>query len=160
MENVFELAISLSDRASRRLQQDLHRQLRTAIVEGRLQPGLRLPPTRALATSLSISRNTVVAAYDLLLSEGYLTGKAGSGTFVNVLHNSAAPTKKSQTAAMESKLAPYWRRQVLSQPPIADVLEFDFGLGYPDTKYFPHNIWRRLSDRILRKTARAVKLAA
>ena len=61
---------------------DLHRQLRSAIVGGRLQPGLRLPATRELAAALGISRNTVVTAYDLLLSEGYVSARGRGGTLV------------------------------------------------------------------------------
>jgi GntR family transcriptional regulator / MocR family aminotransferase len=155
MKNVFELAISLPDRDSRRLQHDLHRQLRSAIVEGRLQSGLRLPPTRALATSLGISRNTVVAAYDLLLSEGYLFGKAGSGTFVTKLHGSETPSKKSSDAAMDGRLAPYWRKQIFARPALIAAPQFDFRFGYPDVRHFPYNIWRRLSDRVLRQTTRS-----
>jgi biotin operon repressor len=55
---------------------------RAAIVDGRLQSGLRLPPTRLLAERLGVSRNTVVAAYERLLSEGYVIARVGSGTYV------------------------------------------------------------------------------
>lgn len=64
----------------------LHRQLydglRAAILEQRLKPGVRLPSTRALATTLGLARNTVHGAYDQLLAEGYLETRHGSGTYV------------------------------------------------------------------------------
>ena len=82
MQSGFELPISIPPRNSRERLRSLHRQLRTAILEGRLQPGLRLPPTRVLAAEYGVSRNTAVAAYDLLLSEGYLTSRRGAGTYV------------------------------------------------------------------------------
>src|SRR5436309_13503701 len=82
MDPVFQLAIALPARGSRERLRALHAQLRAAILDGRLQPGLRLPATRALAEALGVSRNTVVAAYDLLLSEGYLQAHAGAGTYV------------------------------------------------------------------------------
>jgi DNA-binding transcriptional regulator YhcF (GntR family) len=69
MDPILPLAIDLPPRGSRDLLRALHRQLRTAILDGRLQPGLRLPATRALAAGLGVSRNTTVPAYDLLLSE-------------------------------------------------------------------------------------------
>ena len=72
---MFELALSLPSRGSRQLLRALHGQLRAAIVDGRLKPGLRLPPTREMASIYRVSRNTVVAAYDLLLTEGYLTAQ-------------------------------------------------------------------------------------
>ncbi|MCU4185243.1 PLP-dependent aminotransferase family protein [Acidiferrimicrobium sp. IK] len=55
--------------------------LRSAIVEGRVLPGYRLPAERSLAVSLGLSRSTVTAAYDQLRGEGYLISRRGSGTF-------------------------------------------------------------------------------
>src|SRR5215813_15091141 len=55
---------------------------RAAILSGRLQPGQRLPSTRALAVELKISRLPVINAYEQLLHEGYIEGKPGAGTFV------------------------------------------------------------------------------
>ncbi|MDP9364661.1 MAG: winged helix-turn-helix domain-containing protein, partial [Chloroflexota bacterium] len=64
----------------------LHRQvtelLRAAILDGRLPAGARLPSTRALASSVGVSRQVVVAAYDELFAEGYVEGRHGSGTYV------------------------------------------------------------------------------
>src|SRR3954470_21414370 len=64
----------------------LHRQLysglRSAILDQRLKPGIRLPSTRALATTLGLARNTVHGAYDQLLAEGYLETRHGAGTYV------------------------------------------------------------------------------
>lgn len=53
-----------------------------AIVSGRLSPGQRLPSTRALADEWQVSRYPVFSAFEQLLREGYVEGKAGSGTFV------------------------------------------------------------------------------
>ena len=67
----------------------IHRQiydgLRRAILEARLAPGQRVPSTRALAGDLGVSRLPVLTAYDQLLHEGYLEGRTGSGTFVQVI---------------------------------------------------------------------------
>ena len=49
MEPIFELALDLPVKGSRERLRSLHKQLRDAILDGRLQPGLRLPPTRVLA---------------------------------------------------------------------------------------------------------------
>ncbi|AUG53697.1 PLP-dependent aminotransferase family protein [Thalassospira marina] len=56
--------------------------IRAAILDGRLKPGEKLPATRDLAKQLRISRNTIVNAFDLLMSEGYLEGRIGAGSFV------------------------------------------------------------------------------
>src|SRR5262247_3280490 len=55
---------------------------RKAILTGQLQPGQRVPSTRALAAELKISRLPVINAYEQLLHEGYIEGKIGSGTYV------------------------------------------------------------------------------
>ena len=63
----------------------LYEQIRAAILDGRLKRGAKLPPTRDLATHYGLSRGTAVAAFELLRSEGYLEGRMGAGTFVNLL---------------------------------------------------------------------------
>jgi len=47
---------------------------------GELPPGLRLPAERELAAALSVSRNTVAAAYQLLRDEGMADSRQGAGT--------------------------------------------------------------------------------
>lgn len=82
MEPVFEFPLDLPPRGSRQILRALHGQLRAAILDGRLRPGLRLPSTRVVARTLGVSRNTALAAYDLLLSEGYLITRRGAGAYV------------------------------------------------------------------------------
>jgi GntR family transcriptional regulator / MocR family aminotransferase len=57
-------------------------QLRTAMTDGRLAAGERLPSTRALAATLGISRTVVTGAYAQLFAEGWIEGRHGSGTYV------------------------------------------------------------------------------
>ncbi len=47
---------------------------------GELPAGLRLPPERDLAAALSVSRNTVAAAYQVLRDEGMAESRQGAGT--------------------------------------------------------------------------------
>lgn len=56
--------------------------IRNPILEGKLAAGDKLPSTRELAAELGVSRNVIVEAYDMLLCEGFLEGKPGSGTYV------------------------------------------------------------------------------
>ncbi len=56
--------------------------LKRAIDRGEIPLGTVLPPERLLARSLSVSRATVVAAYDRLKAEGWLESRQGSGTWV------------------------------------------------------------------------------
>ena len=64
------------------LQHKLARGLVDAIRKGAVHPGIRLPSERTLAQALSISRTTVVAAYDALRESGWLESRTGSGTWV------------------------------------------------------------------------------
>src|SRR4051812_29251853 len=110
MQPMFELALALPSRGSRQLLRALHGQLRAAIVDGRLKPGLRLPPTREMASIYRISRNTVVAAYDLLLTEGYLSAQRGAGTFVAAALPPKRDLKRAPVApGTDRRLSPFWR---------------------------------------------------
>lgn len=56
--------------------------IRGAIDTGDLPPGTGLPPERALAAALLVSRRTVIGAYEALKRTGYLEARQGSGTWV------------------------------------------------------------------------------
>jgi GntR family transcriptional regulator/MocR family aminotransferase len=64
----------------------MYQQLFDVIAErirsGTFPAGHRLPPTRALARSLSVHRNTVVRAYEELEGAGLVQSTVGRGTFV------------------------------------------------------------------------------
>jgi DNA-binding transcriptional regulator YhcF (GntR family) len=53
-----------------------------AIAIGHLTRGMRMPSTRALAKTLGVSRNTILAAYAELTSDGLIESSSGSGTWV------------------------------------------------------------------------------
>lgn len=60
----------------------LYDEIRAAILQHRLSPGLKLPSRRALARQYRVSISTVVAVADELVEHGYLEARAGSGTYV------------------------------------------------------------------------------
>lgn len=62
--------------------------LRTLIRSG-LLPGTDVPSERQLAAALSVSRTTVVRAYGLLKSDGWLESRAGSGTTIRLRDQAA-----------------------------------------------------------------------
>ncbi|HEY4389155.1 MAG TPA: PLP-dependent aminotransferase family protein, partial [Ktedonobacteraceae bacterium] len=72
-------------RASGPLYLLLARSLRLAILEGDIPAGTRLPSERVLAEALAVSRNTVIAAYDMLQQEDLIKRQHGSGTWVQSL---------------------------------------------------------------------------
>lgn len=64
------------------LYRELAEALKRAIDRGEVPLGTVLPPERSLAKALSVSRSTVVSAYDRLKIEGWLQSRQGSGTWV------------------------------------------------------------------------------
>ncbi|MEV2268076.1 MocR-like pyridoxine biosynthesis transcription factor PdxR [Nonomuraea africana] len=138
--------ISLAGRAD--LAAQIYRQLRDAILDGRLRKGERLPPTRELARSLDVARNTVAVAYERLTADGFLEGRAGAGTFVS------APVRPAlRRRAPQGGVRP--RRIWTEIPPITSggAPAFDFRVGLPDLALFPLETWRRLVTRELRVRA-------
>lgn len=76
-------AIALDRASDTPLHRQLREQLEAAIVRhGRGADHACLPSTRTLALSLGVSRNTVLAAYDELVADGYLEGRRGEGMIV------------------------------------------------------------------------------
>jgi GntR family transcriptional regulator/MocR family aminotransferase len=132
MSAVLELGLTLPEAGSRHVRRELHAQLRAAILCGRLAAGLQLPASRALASDLGLSRNTVTAVYDLLLSEGLIASRPGAGAFV-------ATAARTTTARREAQPA----------------VRYDLRPGLPDSSGFPFDIWGRLTGRALRRFARA-----
>jgi GntR family transcriptional regulator / MocR family aminotransferase len=151
------LAIELPKRGSRRLVKTLHAQLRSAIVDGRLVAGLKLPSSRLLARQCGVSRNCVIAAYDLLHAEGYLTAQQRGGTYVaGAVRGHAGRGNGRAIGDPRSRLAPHRRIDppIIRLRPTGDF-DFDFCVGVPDASAFPFDAWRRLSARTARAFSRA-----
>ena len=64
------------------LYRQIYHSVRQAIENGSLRINDRLPSIRALSGSLSLSKTTVIAAYDQLCAEGYISNRPKSGYFV------------------------------------------------------------------------------
>jgi len=77
------LPISALDETSNSpLYRQLYLKIKQLIESHQLSKGDRLPATRELAGQLGLNRTTVSAAYELLESEGLITGHVGRGSFV------------------------------------------------------------------------------
>ncbi|RSD21431.1 MocR-like pyridoxine biosynthesis transcription factor PdxR [Amycolatopsis eburnea] len=126
----------------------IYRQLRDAVLDGRLRAGERLPPTRELARRLAVSRNTVAVAYDRLTADGFLTGRVGAGTYVS--DSLPAPRRRSAPSAAGPRPKPVWRALPPAVAAFAEAPRFDFRVGIPDAGLFPLETWRRFLARELR----------
>ena len=116
--------------------------------------GDRLPSTRALADRLAVNRNTVVAAFDELAAQGWVTSQGSAGTFV-----AAALPDRARAArggghprirgarAVPEVIAASPHRGRRSGP--ADV-RFQLSAGFPDPRLFPRAVMARAYRRALR----------
>ena len=135
-------------RAATPYYQQIYQGIRSAILEGRLVRGQRLPSTRTLANELGVSRLPVLNAYDQLLHEGYLAGRVGAGTYV-------ASSVEQSEGAWTSRLGSQ-RSRTSAGRHIAAVAACEadaspklgaFRVGLPALDQFPHKAWSRLVSR-------------
>ncbi|MHA7059155.1 MocR-like pyridoxine biosynthesis transcription factor PdxR [Aquimarina sp. M1] len=75
--------IELNRTSNRHLYLQLCDQIIGLIQSGKLIPSTKLPGSRPLSEDLNIHRKTVVAAYDELMSQGWIHSIPASGTFVS-----------------------------------------------------------------------------
>ena len=129
----------------------IYRQLRDAVLDGRLRAGERLPPTRELARRLAVSRNTVAVAYDRLTADGFLAGRVGAGTYVCA--ELPAPKPRQAPSAKGPQAKAVWRSLPPAVAAAPHAPEYDFRVGIPDAALFPLETWRRLLARELRDAA-------
>ena len=113
------------------LYEALYRCIRADILSGNLKPGEKLPSKRALAQNLEVSKITVEAAYNQLLSEGYVRAAEKVGYFVEDI---------PQTTPRHLALSP-----VSTEQPAAPVLDLTGG----GTEKFPFSVWSKLQREVM-----------
>lgn len=141
----------------------LQGRLRLAIVqpilEGRLPAGAAMPSSRELSRLLALSRNTVTAAYQQLIDEGFLEARARSGVFVA---RNARPASVGATPPTSfgsgGGVAPDWGARVLrsladaptlSKPERWREVPYPFVYGTHDPELFPIEGFRECCTRSL-----------
>ena len=131
----------------------IYEAIRQAITDRILISGTRLPSTRSLSQDLSVSRNTILAAFEQLLDEGYVAAQTGSGTYVAynqpdgfakkpVSLGATEPLKLQDDIGLSRRgmaAAGSLNRQSHEVQP--------FTPGEDDYSQFPTMLWRRLLNR-------------
>jgi GntR family transcriptional regulator/MocR family aminotransferase len=136
------------DRAARvPLSRQLAAALREALSEGRIEPGARLPSTRALASELGLARSTIVDVFEQLAAEGYIAGKLGSGYFAAPSLGDASPQAPADTEAPRPLSRHGERLRSFQVPSRAAPLPFE--LGHADIDPSLVATWKRLAARVL-----------
>lgn len=122
------------------LHDQIGRQLRDAVRDGRLLPGTFLPSSRRLAADLAVSRGTITAIYDRLLGEGVLQVSDRSATFV--AETPSRPVETTDGPPHHTSDSP-----VHQAPPLEDDLPPPYPAfvpGIPAYDIFPAARWARL----------------
>lgn len=132
------LTIALDRTREKSLQAQLSGEFRRLIHERRLTSGDRLPPSRVLARDLSVSRITVTAAFDQLISEGYLVGRRGSGVYVAADLSGIPPPPEPVPPGVKPPA------MATPDPLVA------FESAVPDLANFPYRAWAKVFDLIWR----------
>ena len=136
------------------LQNQIRQKLVDGIINGAFPPGMKLPSSRKLAGQLEVARNTVVAAYQQLIADGYLVSRQRSGIFVNEKMLEARVGAGSRdSSAGRSAGAPWLRKTDQSSPRGEDIHHQPNWNRYPypfiDRKFestlFPLTEWREAS---------------
>jgi len=123
------------------LYRQVYERFRSAIAEGTLKGGDRIPSARALAKEMGVARGTIEVAYSLLAAEGYIQARGQAGTIVapDLQPQAAAPAVVAPVEAADDEHG--WHR-----PP--RILPFQMGI--PALDAFPRKLWARLGARQLR----------
>lgn len=148
----------LKEESNNPLYIQLYESIRSAILEGRLKPGEKLPSTRDISTYLKLSRSTVLIAFDMLLSEGYLIAKTGSGSFVNeeipekfiTVHKTGVTfgSVKSRSVSLSNYGKNIDKSVYLKKYPETII---PFQPGIPAFSEFPREVWSKIAARTTRE---------
>ncbi|MET4488995.1 PLP-dependent aminotransferase family protein [Bradyrhizobium sp. LA7.1] len=150
-----ELALTLHASSDKSLQAQIFDQVRSLILDGRLQAGMSLPPTRLLAERFQVSRNTVVIAYERLVAEGYVEARGTSGVFVTEI----PPDDLLLISGPRELLRSNGPVPAQAGEPLLcfagspgggeDRPTIDFWVGRSAASGFPFRVWRRIATKLL-----------
>lgn len=136
------------------LQNQIRQKLVGGIINGAFPPGMKLPSSRKLSQQLNVARNTVVAAYQQLVADGYLISRQRSGVFVNEKMLEARVAAASQPSAAGRAAGAPWlsqessrrqRGQDMHDLPNWSRYPYPFIDGKFDSTLFPLAEWREAS---------------
>jgi GntR family transcriptional regulator/MocR family aminotransferase len=155
---LFEIQLEPGSRGSRI--GNLRDQLKAAIQDGRLAPGMRLPSLRDARKLFRVARNTMAEVYEQLLNEGYVVARQGSGTFVaDTLPQARQPAASAN--AQTYPLNTFWLqpevtaaigfwRETSPATPTSSTTSIDLRPALVDVRMFPFDVLRRVSSQQLR----------
>jgi len=152
-----QLPVILDKTSARPLNQQISLRIRELIEQGLLGPMDRLPASRELSAQLGVSRNTIAAAYQELIAQGYLVTRPVRGTYVageppdlHIAEAEASGMRPQRPESFGVLPLPYASRDQTGLFHAADPsLRIDFAFGRNDPAIFPEKTWRRLAAESL-----------
>ena len=180
---MIDLTIPFDNRERTPYYEQIYSYIKSAIREGHIQAGERLPSTRQLAQKLGVSRSTTQLAYDQLCAEGYLEARPYRGYYAAKMEdlylqpgNGAAHGRMTRstdlsnhnslqmlTAPEVSKDTSYPRtfgstqeENIREESASPEASSIDFSPRGIDLGHFPFRIWRKLSRDVLQDENREI----
>src|SRR5580692_4873696 len=123
-------AIQFDPREETPIYRQLHTRIKSAILNGEIGRGEKLPATRELAGLLGLNRATVSAAYELLESGKLISGQVGRGSYVTAEITQAHPGVDWGSLLDRSETSPSANTIGLAR----DVISF--GMSRPSSDLF------------------------
>lgn len=135
------------------LPRQIYAAVRQLILAGDLVAGTKLAASRLLARDIGVSRNTILAAYEQLESEGYIVSIGGSGTYVSDTMPALMPSHPVKAGDIEDVAVQAHRAlsrrgaDIIRNAQASDKQWGAFVPGVPDVSQFPHRTWMKLLRR-------------
>lgn len=129
----------------------LYRELRVAILNGRLKSGTRLPASRDFSKQYQISRGIVVDVFERMQTEGYLSSRVGFGTWVNRVVSTTTSTIRSRPPTYIQEVAAAYARPKAWLRLTEGTIRGPFQMKIPALADSPAELWGKLTARHARK---------
>ncbi len=153
-----QLGLKLNRNGTVGLRDQIVTQLARLILDGHLQPDMRLPSCRNFAKELEVSVNTVIAAYEILEEQQLILSKSRSGFFVlaeqGVRILQPESTKLNKSSPLRDRLN--WQRQsddlaTIARPENWYDFKYPFVCNQIDEDEFPVSEWRECSRQAMNR---------
>lgn len=140
--------------STKTLQSQIRELMVTAILDGYIPAGEKVPSPRKLSQELKVARNTVMEAYSHLVDDGYLEARERSGYFVSELLRDKKPVVVTQSNIPKNTSGLDWAARIgeslstqrnIVKPRDWKSYDYPFISGQIDLDLFPSSEWRDCS---------------
>ncbi|HKM00383.1 MAG TPA: PLP-dependent aminotransferase family protein [Mobilitalea sp.] len=130
------LTLSLNTESKLPLYLQLYTYIKEEIQNGSILYNTKLPSKRKLSTYLQVSQNTIQAAYDQLIEEGYIQSLERKGFYVCQIDNLQKLKVQPNSEVQKPKIE-------------LPTTLYDFSYHGVDMPTFPFSLWRKLMKEVI-----------